>query len=191
MPNGSFMYVIGSIQTLPAFMVYWPLSGRLNGLSRILLSFLRQEFRMATAILLEVPSKPISRFVHSGTLCLQGFDMFTDAYFVFNSVIFARSEVKDLIKGLVPFYLIFLVISAVVSTGSLVMKTRVFVEQLQHRGEQLEQQVLGAENTLERKLNEHKKKLFQTSKRIRLIYIGWLVGALECLPFGVRRVHAV
>jgi len=105
---------------------------------------------------------------------------------LFKDVIPAGPDVNH---GLVIPWIVFYVIATVISVVALMLKARVFLQQLRERRSQL------AEDTLEdgqteraKKLKKHRKRLVKTTRAILLTYSSLMVAVAECLPLGILQV---
>ena len=72
-----------------------------------------------------------------------------------------------------------------ISILALVLKARVFLQQLRERRSQFADNVLEDEQTERaKKLRKHRKRLVNTTRTILMTYSSLMVAVAECLPLG-------
>ena len=84
-----------------------------------------------------------------------------------------------------PTLTIFYAIASVVSTIALVLKVKVFIQQLRERHSELSALDEDVQTERSRKLQTHKKRLVQTTRSIYMTYTSMMVGVAECVPLGI------
>ena len=84
-----------------------------------------------------------------------------------------------------PTLTIFYAIASVVSTIALVLKVKVFIQQLRERRSELSALDEDVQTERSRKLKTHKKRLVQTTRSIHMAYTSMMVGIAECIPLGI------
>ena len=73
-----------------------------------------------------------------------------------------------------------------VSIVALVLKARVFLQQLRERRSQFADNVLEDDQTERaKKLQKHRKRLVKTTRTITMTYSSLMVAVAECLPLGI------
>ena len=81
---------------------------------------------------------------------------------------------------------VFYVIATVISVVALMLKARVFLQQLRERRSQLAEDALeDGQTERAKKLKKHRKRLVKTTRAILLTYSSLMVAVAECLPLGI------